>query len=200
MKRVLAFFGAFNPPTHAHVDLARYAMERTGREGVIFVPSQSAYIEGEQGKDYAYGDALRLKMLHVLAGNRPWMAYTDWELRADGQPRTYDTLCHLRDEGYEPALLLGSDKLPELERIWRHVGAIAREFGFVCLARGGDACGRMIAGDAYLRTLAPYIQVLETPASLRDVSSSAVRERMARIRELKREIIDMVPGDILGLL
>ena len=200
MKRVLAFFGAFNPPTHAHVDLARFAMEQTGREGVIFVPSKSTYIENEQGKDYAYGDALRLKMLHVLAGNRPWMRYTDWELRAAEQPRTYDTLCHLRDEGYEPALLLGSDKLPELEPIWRHVGEITREFGFVCLTRGRDACSRIIAEDAYLSALAPWIRVLETPGDLRDVSSSAVRERMARIRELKREIIDMVPGDILGLL
>ncbi len=200
MKRVLAFFGAFNPPTHAHVDLARFAMEQTGREGVIFVPSKSAYIEGDQGKDYAYSDALRLKMLHVLAGNRPWMRYTDREIRAAAQPRTYETLCGLRDEGYEPALLLGSDKLPELEHIWRHVDDIAREFGFVCLARGGDAFGRMIAEDPYLSALAPFIRVLETPGELRDVSSSSVRERMARIRELKREIIDMVPGDILGLL
>ena len=30
MKKALAFFGAFNPPTKAHLELARYAMEKTG--------------------------------------------------------------------------------------------------------------------------------------------------------------------------
>ena len=54
MKKALAFFGAFNPPTTAHLELARYALEQTGRETVVFVPSRSAYIREEQGKDYAY--------------------------------------------------------------------------------------------------------------------------------------------------
>ena len=200
MKRVLAFFGAFNPPTTAHVQLARFAMEQTGREGVVFVPSKSAYIQGEQGKDSAYSDALRLKMLNILAGNRPWMEVSAMELHAEHQPRTYDTLCRLRQAGVDPALLIGSDKLPELEHEWLHVREIAREFGFVCLARGADACAELIANDPYLRALAPYIQVLESPPELRDVSSTRVRALMAQLRAVKREIIDLVPGDILGML
>ncbi len=200
MKRVLAFFGAFNPPTTAHVQLARFAMEQTGREGVVFVPSKSAYIQGEQGKDSAYSDALRLKMLNILAGNRPWMEVSAMELHAEHQPRTYDTLCRLRQAGVDPALLIGSDKLPELEHEWLHVREIAREFGFVCLARGADACAGLIANDPYLRALAPYIQVLESPPELRDISSTRVRALMAQLRAVKREIIDLVPGDILGML
>ena len=49
MKKALAFFGAFNPPTLAHLDLARYAMEKTGRDTVVFVPSRSVYIRETQG-------------------------------------------------------------------------------------------------------------------------------------------------------
>lgn len=200
MKRVLAFFGAFNPPTIAHVELARFAMDATGREGVVFVPSKAAYIRNEQGKDDAYSDALRLKMLNILAGNRPWMEVSAMELHADAQPRTYDTLCRLRDAGCAPTLLIGSDKLGELEHEWLHVEDIARQFGFVCLARGADACGAMIAGDPYLSALAPYITVLESPPELRDISSTRVRALMAQLRDTKRRIIDLVPGDILGML
>jgi len=80
------------------------------------------------------------------------------------------------------------------------VDKIAREFGIVCLARGADACRDVIAGDAYLNALSPYIRVLETPEALRDVSSTAVRQRMAQIQALKREVIDLVPGDILAML
>ena len=201
MKRVLAFFGAFNPPTVAHVELARFAMEADGREGVVFVPSKSVYIRGEQGKDFAYGDGKRLEMLRAAARGRPWMSVTDVEVRAEAQPRTYDTLCRLREElGCAPALLLGSDKLPELRDGWRHVEDIARQFGFVCMTRGGDACDRMIREDEYLSTLAPFIRVVETPEALRDVSSTAVRERLSRIRALRREVAAMVPEEILPLL
>lgn len=200
MRRVLAFFGAFNPPTVAHVEAARFALEQTGREGVIFVPSKCKYIRDEQGKDFAFSDGQRLEMLRRAAGSRPWMALTDWELTQPEQPRTYVTLCHLRDEGFEPALLMGSDKLPELEHIWLHVGEIAREFGIVCMARGADACAAMIEKDAYLRTLSPYIQLVEPPEALRGVSSTGVRQRMAQIIALREEIASMVPREILPML
>ena len=200
MKRVLAFFGAFNPPTVAHIDLARFAMEQTGREGVVFVPSKAAYIRDEQGKDFAYTDVQRLGMLRAAADARPWMAVADWEITRPRQPRTYETLCHLRDEGFDAALLIGSDKLAELEHGWLHVEDIAREFGFVCMTRGDDACAEMLAGDPFLRALSPHIRLLETPQSLRGVSSTAVRSRLTEIRRLRQEIAALVPGEILGLL
>ena len=77
---------------------------------------------------------------------------------------------------------------------------IAREFGFVCLTRGGDACAEMIAGDAYLSRLSPYIEIVETPEALRNVSSTAVRQHMAQIRALQGEIERMVPQAVLPLL
>ena len=200
MRRVLAFFGAFNPPTVAHIELARFSMEATGREGVVFVPSKSAYIRDEQGKDFAYDDRQRLRMLERAAESRPWMTVTDWEIQAETQPRTYETLCHLRDAGYAPTLLIGSDKLYELETVWRHVEDIAREFGFVCMTRGSDACAAMLREDAYLASLAPYIQIVETPEALRNISSTAVRERLSRIRALQAEVAEMVPEEIMSLL
>lgn len=200
MKRVLAFFGAFNPPTVAHIELARFAMEAAGREGVVFVPSKSAYIEGEQGKDSAFSDAQRLDMLRRIAENRPWMSVTDVELNAPSQPRSYDTLCALRDMGYAPSLLLGSDKLVELQHIWRHVEDIGRKFGFVVLARGADDCEKMLREDAYLRSLAPYIQLLEAPDDYRDVSSTGVRKRLSQIQELRNELSAMLPDEIEPML
>ena len=200
MKRALAFFGAFNPPTIAHLALAEFAMKAVGEDCVVFVPSKTAYIEDEQGKSYAFSDGERLDMLRAAAAKRPWMTVSDCELRAERQPRTYDTLCRLRDAGLQARLLMGSDKLPELEHGWRHVEEICRDFGIVCLTRGADACAQLIAEDAYLRGLSPYIRVLETPAQLHDVSSTAVRERLRQVRVLQSQIQAMVPNEILPLL
>ena len=70
MTGELAFFGAFNPPTLAHLSLARFAMERTGGKRVYFVPSKVEYIREEQEKAGAYGDAERLKMLRAGPADR----------------------------------------------------------------------------------------------------------------------------------
>ncbi len=200
MKKCLAFFGAFNPPTLAHLDLAKFALDETGREEAVFVPSKAAYIRGDQGKDYAYTDEQRLAMLLAAAENRPWMRVSDWEIRQETQPRTYVTLCALREQGIQAALLMGSDKLKELSTGWLYVEEIAREFGIVCLTRGQDDCRDTIQADPLLRRLKDHIQVLETPENLRDVSSTAVRQRVARIRALEEEIKAMTPEEILPLL
>ena len=200
MTGALAFFGAFNPPTAAHIGLARFAMEQTGAGQVIFVPSKSIYISKSQGKELVYPDETRLNMLRRAAESRPWMRVTDRELLAPAQPRTYEPLCHFREEGVTPALLMGSDKLPELEHGWLHVEEIVREFGIVCLARGGDESERLLRDDPYLRRLSGGIRVLETPEKTRFVSSTAVRERVARIRELEAQLREMVPAEILPLL
>ena len=199
MTGELAFFGAFNPPTLAHLSLARFAMEQTGGKRVYFVPSKVEYIREEQEKAGAYGDAERLKMLRAAMRERPWMEVCDWEIGSARQPRTYETLCRFRENGHMPALLLGSDKLDELDR-WFRVEDIAREFGIVCLTRGGDERARLTRENAFLRRMAPHILVLEAPTETRRISSTAVRERIAKIRKLEKEIADMVPPEILPYL
>ena len=197
MKNVLAFCGAFNPPTRAHLELAEFARRETGRDGVVFVPSRTDYIRNDQRKDGALSGGKRLALLRKLAETRPWMRVTDMVLRQPAQPRTYVTLCALRGEGYEPTLLLGSDKLPELSH-WRYMPDLILDFGIVCLARGGSPWRKVMEEDPLLRELKDHIRVLETPDELKSISSSAVREAM---REGRRDALaQMVPEEILGML
>lgn len=200
MIRAVAFFGAFNPPTRAHLELADYARRATGREAALFVPSRAAYIRDCQGKDRAFSDAERLRMLNALAAHRPWMRVCDWELHQEAQPRTYTTLCHLREEGYAPTLLMGSDKLAELATGWKYVPEIAREFGIVVLGRNTDDAPRMIREDPFLRSLGDAITVLETPNDTREVSSTAVRQTLRQIEEKQQELRRMVPEELLEML
>ena len=63
---VLAFFGAFNPPTIAHINLAREAMDKCHLEKVIFVPSQDSYVRTVQKKSFSFSNKQRLDMLHTM--------------------------------------------------------------------------------------------------------------------------------------
>ena len=124
------------------------------------------------------------------------MRVCDWELRQSRQPRTYETLCHLREEGIDGALLVGSDKLEEMATNWLHVPEIAREFGIVALARGRDVCEEMIASDPLLSGLAQYIHVVQSPQDWRNTSSTGVRQRLREMQRLLEEVRQMVPQEL----
>ncbi len=200
MIRALAFFGAFNPPTLAHLNLAKSAMEKSGQEIVVFVPSKDVYIRKEQGKDFAYPDAERLAMLRAASKSRPWMRVTEWEMTREHQPRTYETLCHLKEKGIHAKLLIGSDKLAELESKWLYVREIAEEFGIVCLERGADDAERMIRESRFLKALSPYIQRVETPEETKDISSTRIRELISRKKRIEAELKETVPAEILSMI
>ena len=197
MTASLAFFGAFNPPTAAHIDLAEFAMKALGRDHVIFVPSQSTYISGFQGKDYAFSNEERLSMLNTVAAARPWMRVCDWEMKQEKQPKTYATLCHLREEGKCPSLLIGSDKLIELETKWQFTREISDEFGIVCMDRGADNCEEIIRGSEFLQGL--NLTVLSVPDEYHGISSTEARKYLRQIQEAKDALKDILPPELDGL-
>lgn len=197
MVRSLAFFGAFNPPSRAHIDLAEIAMHEVGADHVIFVPSKSTYILDFQKKEFAFSDRDRIEMLSKIAENRPWMHWTDIEMKQETQPRTYDTLCLLRDMGERPALLLGADKLPELDHLWQHVEEIAEEFGIVCAERGDFNCESMIRESEFLSSL--NIQVIHVPDQYKDISSTRIREALAQLYEIKDVLNSLLPEELANL-
>ena len=183
MIRALLFGGAFNPPTVAHIRLAEYAMRTLGFEKVVFVPTKNSYISDTQGKEYAFSDADRLMMLDRIAEHNPWMIVSRYEIEAEKQPRTYETLCHYRDLGYQCSLLFGSDKLGELETVWRHVEDICREFGIVCMKRSTDRPEELLETDPYLSGISQWITILETPDDTKGVSSTQIRRILAEMQE-----------------
>lgn len=203
--RALAFGGAFNPPTRAHIELAHFAMEAVGAECVIFIPSKRSYVLGEQGKDFSFTDEERLAMLTRVAAARPWMRVSSYEISLSAQPRTYHTLCHLREEGYAPRLLFGADKLTELETVWRHVDEICREFGIVCLSRGEDDLGETLRRDPFLAAHCAGITLVEAPQEYRDISSSRVRRLITAQRRdpeneaVRRELEALLCEELYGM-
>lgn len=196
-ENLLAFFGAFNPPTRAHIELAEAAMRASGRDGVIFVPSKSVYITEDQKKNYAFSEAERLEMLEKIAENRPWMMVTDIEFRQEQQPRTYTTLCMLRDQDLQASLLIGADKLIELESAWCFVPEIAEEFGIVCMGRGDMDAEEIIRNSPFLSAL--HITVVKIPDTFRNVSSTKVRETLQEISRLKQYLRELLPPELADL-
>lgn len=65
-ERSLAFGGAFNPITKAHLELSHYAMTSLGLKHVIFMPSKSIYILQDEKKNFSFSEKDRYLMLKML--------------------------------------------------------------------------------------------------------------------------------------
>lgn len=198
--RALVYGGAFNPPTAAHIDLAEFACQKTDSDCVIFVPTKMSYIRDDQGKDFAFGNEERLAMLKKVAEDKAWMIVSDYELKAEEQPRTYTTLCHLRDLGYECRLLFGSDKLTELEHGWMYMDEIFREFGIVCMQRSNDDCEKIIDSDPFLKQYRDRIELLDTPDKYQNYSSSRIRRLLRSENPDGDELRRLLPEELHGLI
>lgn len=194
MKKGLLFAGAFNPVTVAHLNCALTAMKKTGRDYVMFVPSKETYIRFDQKKDYVYSDEKRLAMLKRIADVHKEVLVSDYEVKNDHQPRTYETLCALKQQGYQCSLLFGTDKLVELSTAWKHVKEIADEFGIVCMTRNHTDIQSVIENDPLLKDISQQIEIVETDENLQDVSSSSFRKLMKENR--KDEALQLVPEEI----
>lgn len=196
MKKALAFFGAFNPPTKAHIDLAELAMKQVDAKEVVFVPSKCGYILEEQNKNFAFSDEERLYMLDKLIEKRPWMSVTNHDIVAEKQPRSYDTLCWLRDNLHcDCSLLIGADQLFNMEEKWLHVPQIAIEFGIVCLARKAFSTNAILQ-RSFWNEIRQYVTVVETSGNIKWISSSSVRNYITEILDADRLLRKDVPEEI----
>lgn len=197
MIKALMFGGAFNPPTIAHIQLAEYAKKMTKSDVVIFVPTKMTYIKNDQQKDFAFNDEVRYEMLQKIASTREWMLVSDFEIKAETQPRTYITLLHLKDEGYACKLLFGSDKLKELKTGWMYMKEITEQFGIVCMKRRNDDFQSIIDNNPYIKSISPYIDMIDTPDDFQMISSSIVRHLFDEGKY--KEIDSLIPEELNGL-
>lgn len=190
--RALLFAGAFNPVTKAHIELAKLALEKTGREVVIFLPSQSKYIENDQKKSYALSTTQRLSLLRLCAQKYPWMRISSYDLDQESQPRTYQSLNALKEQGYDCALLMGDDQFLTMEEKWLHVPEIAKEFGIVCLERTKNVQDE-IQKSPFLKKIEPYVQVIPSPSWSKSVSSTKIRAWLSDQETYRKELEEGLP-------
>ncbi|MFZ7033540.1 hypothetical protein [Bulleidia extructa] len=196
--KALLFGGAFNPVTRAHVELAQLALEKTGRECVIFLPSQSHYIEKDEQKNYALSEKQRLYLLKKCQESRPWMKVSHYDLDQESQPRTYQSLQAMKKEGYDCALLMGDDQFLKMESTWLYGENIAKEFGIVCLEREKKVLEE-VKNHPFLMKLMPYVQVIVSPGWSRTVSSSQIRFWLQDMDSYKEELEKVLPFSLAVL-
>ena len=179
--KIVVMGGSFNPPTLAHGQLLNSAVEQLQADLGLFVPSDHNYVERKmKHSNYpqeVFTEVMRLQMLEAMAAESDKLAVSDLEYNRTKKGRTFETMEAIERlyPGAELFFLVGADKLEVIPR-WHRVEEFLQSFRIAAVARNGDAPEKTIHEDPLLSRYTGSFSVIQAPAGMDAVSSTAVRE------------------------
>jgi len=167
LKKIGIFGGTFDPIHHAHLILARDALEQLQLETVIFIP---AAISPHKLGQAAAPAEIRVEMLRAAIEGEPRFCLDVMELERPAPSYTVDTMeaWKAREPDTEFICLIGEDNVAALPT-WHRFADLSRMVQFVVLDRSG------------LKTAHSYPVVRR----LLDISASDIRNRVARDQSIR---------------
>jgi len=135
LKKIAIYGGTFDPVHHAHLILAREAIETLGLEKVILVPAAISPLK--KTAPVASGDA-RLAMLRAAIKSQPEFEVDECELLRPPPSYTIDTVEEIRRRECDAVLycLIGEDNVEQLPQ-WHRFNELEKLVRFVVLDRTG---------------------------------------------------------------
>ena len=199
-RRLGVLGGTLDPIHYGHLDAGDAAHRVLGLDEVAVIPLHDPPHRPADPRASAFH---RFALVALALQDRPAWRVSDVELRRPGHSYTFDTLKALQAEGWQPSQLffiLGADAFAEIAT-WHRYPEVLDEAHFAVVSRPGASMGavqerpelaermRMPGGAAEPRGNTA-IFVIEAPT--RDVSSSAVRARLAAGLSIE----DLVPKPV----
>ena len=165
MQKIGIYGGTFDPVHHAHLILARFALEKFALERIIFVPTR---VSPHKNASVATPET-RLQMLRSAIESEPQFEVDDCELERDPPSYTIDTVQTLEEKhpGAHLFLLIGDDNLAGLPS-WRGFEDLRHMVTFIVLQR------------AFTPVAHEYLSVDRRI----DISATEIRQRMASGRTI----------------
>jgi nicotinate-nucleotide adenylyltransferase len=167
LKKIAIYGGTFDPIHHAHLILARDALEMLGLDEVIFIPAAVSPLK--KAAPVASGE-LRLTMLRAAIKDEPKFAADDCELCRPPPSYTIDTVEQVRRLHSVTSIycLIGEDNVDTLKN-WHRFAELEKMVDFVVLDRRGQP-----ASHCY--------RVIDRKI---DISATEIRTRVASGRSIR---------------
>jgi nicotinate-nucleotide adenylyltransferase len=135
LKKIAIYGGTFDPVHHAHLILARQAIETLGLDKVILVPAAISPLK--KAAPAASGE-VRLAMLQAAIKGEPEFEVDKCELLRRPPSYTIHTVEEIRRRECDAAIycLIGEDNVKQLAR-WHRFAELEKMVRFVVLDRSG---------------------------------------------------------------
>ena len=174
LKKIAIYGGTFDPIHHAHLILAREAIETLDLDKVILVPAAISPLK--KSAPVASGE-VRLEMLQAAIKGEPGFEVNECELLRTPPSYTIDTVQEILRRECDVCLycLIGEDNVEQLPR-WHRFSELEKIVRFVVLDRSGKQ-----PPHSY--------QLIHRRI---DISATEIRRRVARNQSIRYLVPDSV--------
>ena len=169
MKKLGFFGGSFNPPTYAHINVAKMSIEKFNLDAVYFVPVGNLY-----NKPSLIDENYRYKMLELICDDK--IMVENIEL---GRKQTLNTLqaFELIEQKYkstENYYIMGADNFEKLPT-WKNAKELIENFKYIIFERNGSDSKSLLATQEILKQNKNNFEFLDEK-KYSNVSSGIIRE------------------------
>ena len=180
--------GTFDPIHIGHLIIAEEARVKLGLSEVLFVPAGHPWLKVDRAITSA---ASRVEMVRRAIGGNHHFRLCTLEVERSGPSYTVDTIASLKEELGEQSFffILGQDSLNDLP-LWKDPAGLVELCRLVVVPRLGLSLPEFNSGSFAIPGLAD--RVIELPTPVIGVSSSEVRQRVARGLPVRYLVVDGV--------
>ena len=201
-NRIVVMGGSFNPPTLAHLQLMRSAMDTVDACQGIFVPTAHEYVAKKMKRQKCPQDtlseSLRLSMLESFTRYDDRITVSRIQMLRDAPGFDCEMLEALQLDFPDAELFFvtGSDKLYVLPR-WHRADDLLGQFRILVARRGEDDLEKIKAIRPYLSEHWDRFTVFDIPEEIASISSSAFREKLHAMDESAKDLVTAEVWDLL---
>lgn len=182
---ILMSGGSFNPPTKAHIQLLRHAVQELDADKGILVPSSDDYVSKKIRRHNLVPLIGFDERLAILEGYiRQWQVSDKLTVSAIERDEhrygnTYRSLCKLKEQypDHEIVFLAGDDRLPVLAK-WGNIESLLKDFRIAVLTRTGQQDIKNI--PLLCRYEQQFLFINNQPGDLSNISSSSFWQAFRR--------------------
>lgn len=203
-NKIVVMGGSFNPPTIAHLELMKAAIEAVDARQGIFVPTAHDYVAKKMKRQhcpqYTLSEAIRLEMLESFCEEEDRLTVSRIQMNRMERGYDYEMLVDLQKEHPDDVLyfVTGSDKLYVLPR-WHRIDELLTQFKVLVAKRGEDDLEKIKEVRPYLEVHWDAFTVFPIPDEISAVSSSAFRERLHNNDETARDLVTSKVWEIMNV-
>ncbi len=175
MSRIGFYGGSFNPPTKAHIELAKKVIKECNLDKVIFVPVGDLYQKEGMAKGIH-----RYNMLEIASIREDNLQVSDIEIRETKNYKTIEIFEILKNQYKKEEIyfIMGADNLEKLP-FWYESNMLVSNYNYIILDRGLTKTKDIIENNELLKRNEKRFTIINN-VEFYDCSSTRIREQIKK--------------------
>ncbi len=186
------FGGCFNPPTNAHINLAKKVLKKCDIDKIIFVPVGDFYRKNELASEKD-----RYNMLKIAIRDSKNLEVSDLELNRKEKLYATDIFKIIEEKylGNDIFFIMGADNFINIAK-WKNAQELIEKYSYIILSRKNIEIEKYINEDEIIKKYKSKIQIVENDNYI----SSSATEFRDKVRDYNEYNQEIVPDEVIDYI